>query len=345
MKTCCKQHAKSTSTKQSLRNAGSMLINKTRLTGFLSLAVLSGHAYAQTYPSRAVRMVVPYSAGGSVDVMARIVAAKLTERMGQQMVVDNRTGASGNIGTEFVVRAPADGYTLLMTSIPYVMNPNLSAKVPYDAEKDLAPISLITSTAYMLVVHPSLPVKSVKDLIALAKSRPGRLNYGSGGNGTNSHVATELFKYMTGVNITHVPYNGGGPEMIGLLSGEVGVAFLAIDLALNPVKTGRLRAIAFTSTQRLAFMPELPTVTESGVPGYDFSTWYGLLAPAATPPAIIKTLNDYLVKAVHEPDLTERFTKQNIDIVGNSPAQFGAFIKAELARWSKVVRAAGLHAD
>ena len=327
-----------------------MTLNNAAATLALCGALVLGpgatpEATAQAYPARPVRLIVPYSAGGSVDLLARILAPKMSENMGQQVVVENRPGASGNIGTEAIVRAPGDGHAIVMVTIPFVLNPSLYAKLPFDTVKDLAPVSLVASTAYVLVAHPSLPVKSVKDLIALAKKHAGKLNYASGGNGTNSHVATELFKDLTGTNIVNVQYKGGGPQVIGILGGESDVAFLAIDLAAPHVKTARLRPLGTTATKRSPLSPEVPTLAEAGVPGYEFTTWYGILAPAATPAATIKALNDHIVGALRAPDVADRLAKQNIDTIASSPAQLAAHIKAELARWAKVVKDMGLRID
>jgi tripartite-type tricarboxylate transporter receptor subunit TctC len=302
-------------------------------------------AEAQNYPDKAVRMVVPYAPGGSVDVMARILAPKLTGAMGQQVVVDNRPGASGNIGTEMAVHAPADGYTILMVTIPLVVNPSLYAKLPFDVVKDLAPVSLLAASSFLMVIHPSLPVRSVKELIALAKREPGKLNYPSGGNGTNSHIATELFKNLTGTQIVHVPYKGGGPALIAVLSGESDVAILGFDVVMSHVRAGRLRALGICGTQRSSALPNLPTIAEAGVQGYEFSSWYGVLAPAATPAGLINALNEYLAKAMRAPDLVERFAKDGTEVIVSSSGQFASHIRVELARWARVVKAAGLRAD
>ncbi len=303
------------------------------------------NAAAQTFPAKIVRMIVPYAPGGSVDVLARMVAPKLAESMGQQVVVDNRPGASGNIGTELAVRAPADGYTILLVTIPLVVNPSLYAKLPFDVPRDLLPVSMIAAAPFVLVAHPSLPARSVRELIALAKQQPGKLNYPSGGNGTNSHIAAELFKNLTGARIVHVPYKGGGPALIAILSGEADVGILGFDVVISHVRTGRLRALGMTGARRTPALPELPTIAEAGVPGYEFSSWYGVLAPAGTPSGIVNALHEHLVKAMRAPELAERLTRDGTDIVATSPAQFTAHIKAELARWSKVVAAAGLRAD
>jgi len=300
---------------------------------------------ADAFPARTMRMVVPYAPGGSVDVFARVLAQKFGTIIGQQVVVDNRPGASGNIGTELVVRAPADGYTILMTTLPLVLNPSLYAKLPFDATTDLAPVSLIGAAPFILVVHPSLPVASVEELIALAKKEPGNLNYPSGGNGTNSHIAAELFKSLTGTNIVHVAYKGGGPAVIATVSGEANLAFLGFDVVLPHVKAGRLRPLALTAARRSKLLPDLPTIAESGVPGYEFSSWYGVLAPARTPSGIIATVNLGLANAMRSSDLAERLEKDGTDVIASSPEAFRAHIQAEIKRWAAVVKQTHLKAD
>ncbi len=314
--------------------------------GFVLLTLLPAHeTVAQTYPLKAIRMIVPYAPGGSVDVVARTLAPRLTQSVGQQIVVDNRPGASGNVGTELTVRAPADGYTILMVTIPLVVNPSLYAKLPFDVVRDLAPVSLIAAAPFVLVVHLSLPVKSVRELIALAKKQPGKLNYPSGGNGTNSHIAVELFKNLTGANIVHVPYKGGGPALVAVLSGEADVAILGIDVVISQIRAGRLRALAVTGTKRSPTLRDTPSIAEAGVPDYEFASWYGVLAPAGTPVSVIHALNAGITNAMHTPELAERFAREGTDVIADSPAQFGSFIKTEIARWAKVVKAAGLRAD
>lgn len=297
---------------------------------------------AQAYPTRAVRMIVPYGSGGSVDLIARMIAQKMTESMGQQVVVDNRPGASGNIGTELAVRAPADGYTILMVTIPLVVNPSFYRNLPFDVLTDLVPVSRVAAAPFILVVHPSLPIKSVRELITLAKKEPGKLNFLSGGKGTNSHVALELFKNLTGVDIVHVPYKGSGAGLIAIVSGEVELGVLGFRVAMSNIKTGKLRALGLTGTKRSPELPGIPTIAEAGVPGYDFTSWYGVLVPAGTPANVIAALHGHIVKAMHAPDLVDRLSKDDTAIIASSPEQFAAFIKSELARWNKVVKGAGL---
>lgn len=306
----------------------------------------AGHyAQAQSYPTHAIRMIVPFPPGGSIDVLARPLAQKMSELMGQQVVVDYRSGASGNIGTELTVRAPADGYTIMITTIPLVVNPSLYAKLPFDVARDLAPVSLLAASPFVLVVHPSVPVRSVKDLIALAKAQPGKLNYASAGNGTNLHVAAELFKTLTKTNIVHVPYKGGGPALTAMLGGETDLSFLGVVPATPYIKAGKMRALATTGTKRTPVLPDLPTVAETGVKGYEFASWYGVLAPAGTPAGVINALNAHITKSLRSSDLGERFAREGAEIIASSPAQFGEHLKSELVRWARVAKAAGLHAD
>jgi tripartite-type tricarboxylate transporter receptor subunit TctC len=291
-------------------------------------------------------MVVPLVPGGSVDNLARALAQKMSETLGQQVFVDNRGGASGNIGTELVVRSPADGYTIMTVSMTLVVNPFLFPKLPFDVVRDLAPVSLVGAVPLVLVVHPSVPVRSVGELLALARAHPNKLNYPSAGRGTNSHLSMELFKHLSGARIVTVPYRGGGPGQIALLSGEVDVGFYSIVTAVPNIKQGKLRALAISARTRSSILPELPTVAEAGVPGYEFTTWYGVLTPAATPANVIGVLHDHIVKAVRSPEIAQRFAYEGAEAIASTPAQLAAHIKTELARWEKVVKAAdGLRAD
>ena len=294
---------------------------------------------------RTVRLVVPVPPGGIVDFVGRVLGQKLSEVTGQNVVVDNRPGASTIVGTELVARSLGDGYTLLANTLPLVVNPSLFPKLQFDVEKDLAPVSLVVTAPYLMVVHPSVPVRSIKELIALAKARPGVVKYSSGGNGTNLHVAAELFKNLTHTDIVHVPYRGGGPALTGVVAGEADLSVLALVAVLPQVNAGRLRALAITSRQRSPVVAQLPTVAEAGVPGFEFTSWVGVLVPATTPPRLIATLNDYIVKAMRSPGVTERFSGEGAEVVAGTPAQFGAQIKTEIARWAKVVRENQLKAD
>lgn len=292
---------------------------------------------AQSYPTHVVRIILPFPPGGSLDALGRIVFDKMTQILGQQVVIDYRPGASGNIGTELVARAGPDGYTNLLNTLPLVVNPSLYRRLPYDVTKDFAPVSLIASSPFVLVAHPSVPVKSVKQLIELAKSQPGKLNYSSAGIGTNLHVAAELFKNLTKTDIVHIAYKGGGPALIATLSGEADLSFLGVLPALPYMQAGKLRALGITSTKRAPSLPDLPAIAET-VSGYEFSSWWGLLSPAATPPTIIATLNDAVVKATRAPEVNMRFEQEGVEIIASTPAQFAAHIKSELVRWAKVVK-------
>jgi tripartite-type tricarboxylate transporter receptor subunit TctC len=292
-----------------------------------------------------VRIISPFPAGGSVDLVARLVAVKLTETLGQQVVVENRSGASGNIGTEVVARAAPDGYTLLLNTIPLVANGFLYSKLPYDALADFAPIMQISASPSMLAVHPSLPARSVKDLLALARAKPGQLNYGSAGPATNPHIAGELFNLLGKVNIVAVHFKGGGPALIAAMSGEVGIVFTNFAETAELAKSGRLRALGVSSTKRVATMREIPTIAEAGLPGYEFTTWHGILAPAKTPRAIVTLLNDRLKKAMAAPDQAKRFADRGLDVIASTPEEFSAHLAAEHKKWGRVIRERGMRAE
>jgi tripartite-type tricarboxylate transporter receptor subunit TctC len=321
-----------------------------RTTLLLALCVQSvamAHAAqtaAQAYPTRPMRMVIPNPPGGTLDITARLVGPKMSELSGQSLIIDNRPGADTNIGTEIVARAPADGYTMLLQTVPFVVNPHLFRKLPF-AVSDFEPVSLMIAVPFVLVVHNSVPAKSVKDLIALAKAQPGKLSYASAGNGSNLHVAAELFNNLAGTRMLHVQYKGGGPALVALLGGEVNLSYLSVAAAAPHIKAGRLRALAVTGNRRSMVLPDLPTIAESGVPGYEFSTWVGALVPHGTPVATVTTLNALITKAVTSPDLGGRFAEQGADVIASSPAQFATHIKTELARWGKVVKESGIKAE
>lgn len=314
----------------------------------VALAVLpAGMALAQQrdFPQRPVRIVVPVPPGGSVDAVSRLLAPKMTDSLGQAVVIDNRGGASTNIGMEMVARAPADGYTLLANTLPLVANPALFPKLTFSPLKDFAPISLVVTGPSIIVAHPSVPVRNVKELIALAKARPGTINYSSSGAGTLTHLGAELFKYVTATNMVHVAYKGGGPALAAAMAGECDVTFQTPLAAAAQVKAGRLRALAVTSAQRLALMPEIPTVAESGYPNFEFQSWVGILAPAATPAPLVKLLNENIVKAARAPDVTDRFAREGADVVASTPEHFRKVIAAETAVWDKVIREMGIRAE
>jgi len=304
-----------------------------------------GWAQTDTYPSKPVRLISPFPPGGSVDLVARLVAAKLSETLGQQVVVENRSGASGNIGTELAARAAPDGYTLLVNTTPLVSNAFLYSKLPYDPLADFVPVMLISESVSMLVVHPSMPVQSVKALLALARSKPGQLNYGSAGPATNPHIAGELFNYLGKVNIVAVHFKGGGPALIAAISGEVGIAFTNFAETSAHVKAGKLRALGISGTKRAAAMPEIPTIAEAGLPGYEFTTWHGVLAPKGTPRAIVALLNDRLKKAMSAPDQVRRFEERGLDIIASSPEEFSAHLNSEFKKWGRVIRERGMKAE
>jgi tripartite-type tricarboxylate transporter receptor subunit TctC len=306
---------------------------------------LGAGAQDGNFPARPIRIVVPVPPGGTVDIVTRVVAQRMTEVTGQSVVIDNRGGASTIIGTEIVARAPADGYTMLSNTLPLVVNPSLFGKLPFDVEKDLAPVCLVAAAPFVLVTHPSVPVKSVGDLIALAKAKPGTLKYASSGNGTNLHVAAELFKMLTATDIIHVPYRGGGPALIGVLGGEAQLSFLSLIAAAPHVKAGKMRGLGITTLKRSPVLPDLPPLDEAGVAGYEFSTWVGLLAPGRTPRRLVGVLNGYVVKALQLPGVTERFAAEGADVVASTPDQFRDHLGIELKRWAKVVKETGMRPD
>ena len=315
------------------------------VTCTLCLIIGAGRVAGADYPERPVRIISPFPAGGSVDFVARLVAAKVTEFLGQQVVVENRSGASGNIGTEIVARAAPDGYTLLVNTTPFVSNAFLYKKLPYDPLADFAPVMLISSSQSILAVHPSLPARSVKELLALARAKPGQLNYASAGPATNPHIAGELFNLLGKVNIVAVHFKGGGPGLIATVSGEVPIAFTNFSETSALVKAGRLRALGVSSAKRVAAMPEVPTIAEAGLPGYDFSTWHGILAPAATPKAVIAVLNDRLKKAMTAPDQVKRFEERGLDIIASTPEEFSVHVQSEYKKWGRVIKERGMKAE
>jgi tripartite-type tricarboxylate transporter receptor subunit TctC len=309
------------------------------------LTLLPG--YAQTdYPTKNIRIIVPYGPGGINDFAARGVSTRLADALGQSVVVDNRPGAAGIVGTKLSAMAPADGYTFSVGSVgTHAINMSLYKDLPYNVLRDFTPITDIVVAQNLVVVHPSLPVQSVKELIALAKSRPAEINYGSAGSGSTTHLSAELFKVMTGVNMVHVPYKGGGASIVGVLSGEVSVVFASMPSAMNLAKTGRLRPLAVTGSKRSPSLPELPTVAEAGVPGYEFNGWVGLFAPAGTSPLIVSRLYTETLKVLRLPKTKQVFFNQGVEIGGMPPDEFSAFVKAEIAKWEKVVKLSGARVD
>jgi tripartite-type tricarboxylate transporter receptor subunit TctC len=292
----------------------------------------------QTYPSRPIRLIVAFPPGGSVDTVARVIGPALGARLGQPIVVENRSGASGNIGTEQAARAKPDGYTLLIHTIPFVANASLYQRMPYDPIADFAPVSLLCASPAVLIVHPSLPARSVGQLLALAQSKPGALNYSAAGAGTNPHMAGELFNMLGNVDIVAVQYKGGGPALVAVLAGEVGITFQNISEAVPHVRSGKLRALGVTSAHRAAALPDVPTLAEAGVPGYEFTTWHGMLAPRGTPPEVVDLLNARLVQALRSNDVAPRFAQMGLDVVASTPGEFSAHLKKELDKWGKLIR-------
>jgi tripartite-type tricarboxylate transporter receptor subunit TctC len=307
------------------------------------LVAASGAALADTYPSRPIRLLVGVPPGGANDFVARAVAQQLSEQMGQSVIVENRAGAGGNIAADLVAKSPPDGYTLFLSVIgTMAINPSLYASMPFDSVKDFATISQLTSMPQVMLVHPSIPAKNVKEFIAYAKAHPGQLSFASGGNGTATQLAAELFKSMAGIDMVHVPYKGNGPATVDLLSGRVALMFDQIATGLPHARDGSLRALGVTTATRAPAAPDIPTIAESGLPGYDVTTWHGLVAPAGTPRPIIDRLHAEVVKALNDPTLRQHFIEAGIVPVSSTPEEFAAFTKAEVARWHDVVKAAGV---
>jgi tripartite-type tricarboxylate transporter receptor subunit TctC len=299
-------------------------------------------ALAQTYPVKPIRVLVAYPAGGANDIVARAVGARLSEALAQPVIVDNRGGAGGTIGADLAAKAPADGYNLFMAAGAHALAPSLYARLPYDIVTDFAPITIVARGAYLLAVHPSLPVRSVKELIALAKARPGQLNFASSGIGAPPHLAGELFKAMAGVNLTHVAFKGDAPAVADLIGGHVELAFMTLSATAPQVKAGKLRGLAVTSGNRSSIVPELPTVAEAGLPGYEMSTWWGLLAPAKTPVDIVTKLNGATVKIIAESDFRKRLSDLGVEAESMTSQQFGSFVKEQKEKYAKVANTAGV---
>ena len=319
---------------------------KYRIAYLAALCVVSGVAQAaDTYPSRPIRMIVAYPPGGGTDQVGRVMADQLSQTLGQNVVVDNRGGATGNIGTELAARAVPDGYTLLMGNVaPNAVNVSLLKKLGFDPVRDFAPVSLVAVTPNILVTNPSIPVKTVKELIAYAKAKPGALNFPSAGVGSSSHLAGEMLKSMTGISMVHIPFKGGGPALVAVIAGEVQIMFATMPAAMPHVKSGKVKPVAVTTAKRSQAMPDLPTIAESGVKGYEASTWYGLLAPARTPQAIVTRLHGDTVKILAGPT-RQRLEVQGFEPEGGTPAEFTAYIKSEIIKWAKVIKDAGIPAE
>lgn len=307
--------------------------------------LISSFACAGPYPEKPITMIVPYPPGGTSDYVARIVANKLGELLGQAVIVDNRPGAGAIVGTMAAARAPNDGYTLLLTAPEFTLNPAVRAKVPYDARKDFAPVALIASYPHVLVINPQVPARDVRQLIALAKAKPGELNFASGGSGGSNHASGEWFKHTAGVQITHIPYKGNGPALTDLMSNRVQLLFTGLAPVEAQVKSGQLKAIAVTGPTRLAAAPDVPTMSESGLPGYNFSTWYGVLVPAGTPKAVIDRLNTELHKTMHAPEVRDKLASLGADLTVSTPQAYGTMLQEEVIRWTTLVKATGMNAE
>jgi len=306
----------------------------------------AGIACAQSdYPHKPIRIVVPVAAGGGTDYTARLIGQKLGEAWGQSVIIDNRPGAAGNLGVEIAAKAQPDGYTLVMPITSFPINPSLYARLPFDTVKDFAPVVLAASAPLLLVVNPSVSAQSVKDLIALAKAKPGAMNYANSGSGTTAHLASELLKRMSGVDIVNVPYKGGGPAVIDLIAGHVQIFFATIPAALQQVKAGKLRALAVSSSKRVPELPDMPTVAESGLPGFEVVGWFGLFVPAGTPQPVIGKLNGEINKILNAPESRQRLSGHGLIPGGGTPGDLGKFLQAEIAKWSKLIKETGIRAE
>lgn len=310
------------------------------------LSMLTAAAHAQTYPAKPVRVICPFTAGSAIDTLARVLGQKLGDAWGQQVVIDNRIGANGIIGTEAAAKAPADGYTVYLGNISTLaVNPHLYLKLPYDSIKDFAPVTLAATIPVVLVVHPSLPVKSVKELIALAKAHPGQLNYASGGTGSAQHLPMEMLRVDAGINLVHVPYKGLGPAYSDVLGGQVPMMFAGVSNVVPYMKTGRLRVLAIGSPKRSASLPEIPTVAESGLPGFDFDSWTGYLVPAGTPANLVAKLHTDITRTLNVPEVRDKLVSLGFDLVGSTPEAFATLIRNDIARFGKLIKAAGIRAE
>ena len=308
---------------------------------FIAGCALSGQAIAQNYPTKPIRMIVPFAPGGGTDILARVIGQKLGESMGQQVVVDNRAGAGGNLGAELAANANPDGHTILMVSASYAVNASLY-KLAFDPVKDLVAVTQVASVPFVLVAHPSLPANSVKELIALAQAKPGHLNYASSGNGSSPHLAGELFTMMTGTKMVHIPYKGGAPALAEVIGGQVQLLFSTVIQGLPQLKAGKLKAIAVGSPRRSSALPDVPTIAESGVPGYDVTNWFGVLAPGPTPKPIVARLNKEIVQHLRSADLKARLAAEGADPVGSTPAEFEQVIRRDIDKYVRIVKAAGV---
>ena len=315
------------------------------LLGIAMACAAASSAVAQTFPARPVRLIVPFPSGGPADMLARLLSEKLTDRWGQSVVVENIAGAAGNIGAEAVARSGADGHVLLLNASSHVINGIMYARLPYDPIKDFTPVTQVASYQHMFVVHPSVAAKTVKEFVALAKSKPGQLTVGNSGLGTPGHLAAELFRTTAGIDIIHVPYKGSAPATTDLLGGQVTAMFNNPVNTLPYTSAGKLRALAVTGKQRLAVAPEIPTVAESGFPGFEAGTWFGLFGPAQLPPAVVARIREDVVRALRLPDVQQKLGAQAWDTIGNTPTEFAAVIKSDNESWSRVIKAAGIRAE
>ena len=309
------------------------------------LAACVSTALAQVYPDRPLRLIVPYAPGGGTDLTSRLIARQLTTSINQQVIVDNRAGGASNVGCEIAARSAPDGYTLLMAGISFSINISIFQKLNYDPLKDFDPVSLVATVPLIVVVHPSVPATSIRELIALAKAKPGTLNYGSGGTGTANHIAGELFKFMTATDIVHVPYKGGGPALADIVGGQIQLLFNTMTSTVGFMNTGKLRALAVTGKERSPAVPNLPTVIEAGIPGYDVGAWFGIVVPRGTPRARVNVLNSEIVRITRLPEAREQFAAQGAEAIGSTPEAFGKHLRVEIDKWAKVAKAAKLRAD
>ncbi len=328
------------------RRAGGQMNIIMRVAVMLPLGVcLSAQGAEVTFPTKPVRIIVPFAPGGGTDLIARSLAQKLSEGWGQQVLIDNRSGGGTVIGSDLVAKSAPDGHTLLLTANPHTTNPALHAKLPYDTLRDFAGITQIANSPLLLTVHPSLPARGVRELIALAKQRPGQLSYGTSGNGGPQHLAGELFKFMAGIDLIHVPYKGGAPAATDLIAGQLQLAFGSTFLMIPQTQAGRLRALAVTSAARSPVLSQVPTIAEAALPGYAITTWYGLFAPAATPRNLIAKLHADVTRALKTPEVIERLTRDGSDPVGSEPAAFDAYVRAEIEKARRIVKASGMRLD
>ncbi|HEV7820827.1 MAG TPA: tripartite tricarboxylate transporter substrate binding protein [Burkholderiales bacterium] len=333
------------------RNSGRMTIQQVVFPCTVAILACAGVAWQAsaigqtTYPAKPIRLILPFPPGGSTDIVARLVGQKLTESWGQAVLIENRPGAGGNIAAETAARAAADGYTLFQVNVANAIGATLYPKLTYDLIASFAPVIQLATTPYVLLAHPTVPAKNTAELIALAKKRPGQLNYASAGGGSATHLSGELLKSMAGIDLVHVPYKGTGPAVTALLSGEVDLYFATVPAALPLVEAKKLRALGVTSARRAALMRDVPAIAEAGLKGYETSTWHGILAPAGTPPEIVGKLNVEIARMLAQPAVKERFVGQGLDPVGGTPEQFGAYLKAEISKWAGVVKASGARAE